>query len=200
LSCRKPAQRGPISGGAIQHRFLRIADHAGAQVCGLKPVCSFILLATCISQQPLGSSALQLSQPRPLQDENQSGGQEYPRVGHEDFELMGYDLIRRSRHPSRFKGIRGLATRHTGRIMAFIVRPMKAFPLLCALLLTAMTRAHAAQRPNILWLVAEDFGPALSCYGRPDVFTPNLDGLARLGVRYTRFYHCSGLFADARRL
>ncbi len=48
--------------------------------------------------------------------------------------------------------------------------------------------AADTQRPNILWLIAEDFGPHLSCIGTKEVWTPNLDKLAADGVRYTRFY------------
>ncbi len=33
-------------------------------------------------------------------------------------------------------------------------------------------------RPNFLWLIAEDFGPDLGCYGEPLVTTPHLDRLA----------------------
>ncbi len=43
-------------------------------------------------------------------------------------------------------------------------------------------------RPNILWLIAEDIGPQLACYGTKEVWTPNLDRLAAEGARYTRFY------------
>ena len=43
-------------------------------------------------------------------------------------------------------------------------------------------------RPNVLWLVAEDFGPELACYGTEQVFSPNLDRLAVEGVRFTRAY------------
>ena len=48
--------------------------------------------------------------------------------------------------------------------------------------------ARASDRPNILWLVAEDFGPELGGYGTPQVWSPNLDRLAAQGVRYTRAY------------
>ncbi len=45
------------------------------------------------------------------------------------------------------------------------------------------------QRPNILWLIAEDMGPeALSLSGTPEASTPNLDRLASQGVCYTRMY------------
>ena len=40
--------------------------------------------------------------------------------------------------------------------------------------------------PNILWILAEDFSPDLACYGNDLVSTPNLDGLASEGVRYTQ--------------
>ena len=40
-------------------------------------------------------------------------------------------------------------------------------------------------RPNILWILSEDISPELSCYGTPAVRTPNLDELARQGVRFT---------------
>ena len=41
------------------------------------------------------------------------------------------------------------------------------------------------RRPNILWIIGEDFSPDLSCYGNQDVATPNIDRLASEGVRYT---------------
>ena len=37
--------------------------------------------------------------------------------------------------------------------------------------------APAADRPNILWLIAEAFGPELGCYGTPQVWSPHLDRL-----------------------
>lgn len=47
----------------------------------------------------------------------------------------------------------------------------------------------AAASPNILWLIGEDFGQHLGCYGTKEVWTPHLDRLAAAGVRYTRFYN-----------
>lgn len=64
-------------------------------------------------------------------------------------------------------------------------------------LLTA-TLALAAPKPNILWLVAEDMGPALGCYGQKEVFTPNLDRLAVEGVRYTRAYTTAPVCSASR--
>ena len=45
-----------------------------------------------------------------------------------------------------------------------------------------------ASRPNILWVLAEDLGPQLGCYGYPLVRTPKLDWLASYGVRFTRAF------------
>jgi arylsulfatase A-like enzyme len=47
---------------------------------------------------------------------------------------------------------------------------------------------NAGKRPNILWLIAEDFGPHLGCYDTKEVTSPNLDRMAANGVRYTRFF------------
>jgi len=43
------------------------------------------------------------------------------------------------------------------------------------------------KRPNILFIVSEDNGPELGCYGAP-VKTPNLDALAREGARFQQAY------------
>jgi phosphoglycerol transferase MdoB-like AlkP superfamily enzyme len=62
--------------------------------------------------------------------------------------------------------------------------------LLLALFLSCFVIRHsafAAEKPNILWLIAEDFGQHLSCFGTKEVWTPNLDKLAGEGVLYTRF-------------
>jgi N-sulfoglucosamine sulfohydrolase len=61
-------------------------------------------------------------------------------------------------------------------------------------LVTVLFGGHLAtadqlpSRPNILWLIAEDSGPHLGCYGTKEVTTPNLDRLAAEGVRYTRSF------------
>src|SRR5690349_14152521 len=44
-------------------------------------------------------------------------------------------------------------------------------------------------RPNIVLLVSDDHSaPFLSCYGYPDIKTPNIDRLAQEGIRYTRAF------------
>ena len=44
------------------------------------------------------------------------------------------------------------------------------------------------KRPNILWLVAEDMNPWLSCYGETLIQTSTLDAMAAKGVRFNRAY------------
>jgi len=65
--------------------------------------------------------------------------------------------------------------------------------LLVALALVVMPgvsgRLAAQTRPNIVLIVADDLGYGdLGSYGAPDIRTPNLDRLAREGVRFTDFY------------
>lgn len=55
-----------------------------------------------------------------------------------------------------------------------------------------------ASRPNIVWIVADDLGPELACYGYPDVTTPNLDRLAAEGRRYTRAYSTAPVCSASR--
>ena len=54
------------------------------------------------------------------------------------------------------------------------------------------------RRPNILWIVAENFGLDFGCYGAKNVLTPNIDGLAVDGVRYTRVFSTSPVCAPSR--
>ena len=59
--------------------------------------------------------------------------------------------------------------------------------------------ASAATRPNILFILADDMGWAdLSCYGRPDYQTPNLDKLATQGMRFTNAYSAAPVCTPTR--
>jgi len=81
-----------------------------------------------------------------------------------------------------------------------------AFSCLTALLVCACDAPHQAltdqlvlpDRPNILWLVAEDLSPIIPAFGDDTVATPNLDRLAAEGVRYTRVFSTSGVCAPSR--
>lgn len=61
--------------------------------------------------------------------------------------------------------------------------------LLLIVLATLQTKATPASKPNILIIMADDSGYAdLGCYGG-EIDTPNLDALAREGVRFRSFYN-----------
>src|SRR6201990_2216356 len=61
--------------------------------------------------------------------------------------------------------------------------------LLSAVVLCATAPAAVAQRPNVLVILADDMGFAdAGCYGG-EIATPNLDGLAAGGLRFTQFYN-----------
>lgn len=45
-----------------------------------------------------------------------------------------------------------------------------------------------AQKPNIIWIMAEDISTELSCYGHPGVKTPFLDQLSKNGFLYTNAF------------
>lgn len=54
------------------------------------------------------------------------------------------------------------------------------------LLLLGATQLSAA-RPNVLFIMADDFRPEMGCYGSP-ALTPNLDKLAKRSVQFERAY------------
>jgi len=59
------------------------------------------------------------------------------------------------------------------------------------LILACVPFSAAAQRPNILLILADDLGFSdLGCYGSR-VSTPNLDRLAAGGIRFTQFYNAA---------
>ena len=80
---------------------------------------------------------------------------------------------------------------------------MNRFAALCFLALmflpfAATHGADAAKRPNVLWLIGEDFSQHLGCYGTKEVFTPNLDQLAAEGVLYTRCFTTAPVCSPSR--
>src|SRR5712675_2232298 len=56
-----------------------------------------------------------------------------------------------------------------------------------------------AVRPNIGFILADDMGYAdLSCYGRPDLSTPNIDRIAQRGMRFLQAYANSAVCSATR--
>ncbi len=77
---------------------------------------------------------------------------------------------------------------------------MKRILLLLATMAWLTGNMEAAQgKPlNILWLIGEDFSPHLGCYGTKEVFTPNLDKMAKEGMRYTRAFTTAPVCSASR--
>ncbi|MBT5717755.1 MAG: sulfatase-like hydrolase/transferase [Opitutae bacterium] len=55
-----------------------------------------------------------------------------------------------------------------------------------------------SNRPNIIWITAEDMSPTLGCFGDPDAITPNIDKLAKQSVRYTRAFASAPVCSPSR--
>ncbi|MCC5875582.1 MAG: sulfatase [Candidatus Sumerlaeia bacterium] len=51
---------------------------------------------------------------------------------------------------------------------------------------------------NILWIISDDHGPELGCYGTPGLETPNLDRLAATGLRFTNAHTTSPICSPSR--
>lgn len=75
-----------------------------------------------------------------------------------------------------------------------------------ALLVAACTNApsasrdeHGARPPNVIVILADDLGVGeLGCYGQTKIRTPNVDALARGGLRFTQYYAGAPLCAPSR--
>lgn len=75
---------------------------------------------------------------------------------------------------------------------------MRAFA--CAALLTASCGQSApVSKPNIIFILADDLGwTGLGCYGSPFYETPNIDRLAREGMKFTQAYSAAPLCSPTR--
>ena len=70
--------------------------------------------------------------------------------------------------------------------------------MLGALLLIGPAGA-AAERPNIVFIIADDLGYGdLGCNGQTEILTPNIDRLAAQGTRFTQVYAGAAVCAPSR--
>ncbi len=78
--------------------------------------------------------------------------------------------------------------------------PLNTMHTIFALLLTLLPlAAAAADRPNLIWIMADDLGYGeLGCYGQKIIATPHLDRMAREGMRFTHYYAGATVCAPSR--
>jgi len=75
--------------------------------------------------------------------------------------------------------------------------------MLLALLLifsacTVQSAKEDNSKPNILWIIADDLGADLRCFGTPLVKTPNLDKLASEGILYSNLFTVTAVCSPSR--
>jgi arylsulfatase A-like enzyme len=80
---------------------------------------------------------------------------------------------------------------------------MKQLLILFLALLNVSTSKAAVKkmfgkRPNVLWIMIEDWGYDLSCYGAKGVKTPNIDKLASQGVRFNHSFCTAPVCSPSR--
>ena len=69
---------------------------------------------------------------------------------------------------------------------------------ICALLTSAASVTHAASKPNIVYIMADDLTHTdLGCYGG-QAHTPNIDNLAKQGVRMTKCFQAAPMCSPTR--
>lgn len=79
---------------------------------------------------------------------------------------------------------------------------MRSVIILLAIFCAACAKPESGERdqsrPNILLLTAEDLSPRIASFGDPVALTPNIDALARQGVRYPNTFTTAGVCAPSR--
>ena len=82
--------------------------------------------------------------------------------------------------------------------------PMKNLRIFCALLLTvfsfaASSSADDSGKPNIIIIFADDLGYGdVSCYGATKIHTPNIDQLAKDGMKFTDAHAAASVCSPSR--
>jgi arylsulfatase A-like enzyme len=65
---------------------------------------------------------------------------------------------------------------------------------------TGMAAENSASKPNILFILVDDLGKEwISCYGAEDIKTPNIDALAKGGMKFHNVYSLPQCTPPARR-
>jgi uncharacterized sulfatase len=76
---------------------------------------------------------------------------------------------------------------------------MKKIILILSFTLMASVVFSGEKRPNIIFIMADDLGYGdLGCYGQKAIRTPNIDQLAKEGMRFSQCYAGSTVCAPSR--
>ncbi|WDQ15306.1 sulfatase family protein [Rhodopirellula sp. P2] len=84
---------------------------------------------------------------------------------------------------------------------------MRTHLILIAAFVCAVVQAHSHSfaddqphdsQPNVVWIIADDLGPELACYGYPEVETPHLDRLAAQGRRFAKAFSTAPVCSSSR--
>ncbi len=71
--------------------------------------------------------------------------------------------------------------------------------IIATTLIIALSQLAHAKKPNILFILTDDMGWGdLGCYGSTQIKTPNIDQLAKEGVRFTQAYVSANVCAPSR--
>lgn len=66
------------------------------------------------------------------------------------------------------------------------------------LLFSSCVEKMPENKPNIVWIMMEDWGYQLSCYGEPGIQTPNIDKFAEEGIRFTESFCTAPVCSPSR--
>lgn len=77
--------------------------------------------------------------------------------------------------------------------------PLGLLFLSAALLICPVSAPAAEGKPNIIFILADDLGYGdIGCFGQKHILTPNLDRMAKEGLKFTNFYAGSTVCAPSR--
>jgi arylsulfatase A-like enzyme len=71
-------------------------------------------------------------------------------------------------------------------------------PVIMLLFFSCGTENKSLEQPNILWIVADDLGTELGCYGDSLVKTPNIDKLANQSTLFTNCFTTAAVCSASR--
>lgn len=85
------------------------------------------------------------------------------------------------------------------RFVMLALAMLSVFVLCSMLAVPSSVEAAAKQAPNIVFIIADDLGyQELGCYGQKWIRTPNIDKIAKEGIRFTQFYSGNAVCAPSR--